>query len=370
MMVVEKKAEWQCGCVCAPDAVMSNRAFRILSFQFFPLVVSSLSAAFVPVSATLLAVGTTAASGSSVASGSSGISIAGRSVSASTATIVSISSTSVVVATGSTAASAIAVVTVAARAAAVVIAVATAVSTVVVAIVVSAAAVAVVSVAVTTVASRSAAIVIASAEAAAVVVAVATKTATTTTGTAVIYAACQFCVSNNSAAVLTSLGRAEVFAGSRGSGPGAAGLLNAQGATLVDLALETGLGSIGLLASGHVDKAKAARLAGVGIAHDAAGVDITVLLEKAADLLFSQARVDASDEKVGTRVGGFLFIFAGLGRATGAARSAMRSVDGVWDARDLPVITSTSRRCTAESAVAVAVRAGRTRALARVLGLV
>ena len=112
--------------------------------------------------------------------------------------------------------------------------------------------------------------------------------------------------------MLTSLGRAKVLARGRGSGSGATSLLNAQSAALVDLALETRLGSVGLLASDHVDETEATRLAGVRVAHDAASFDIAVLLEQAADLLLGQAGVDTGDEKVGTRVGGFFFVLTDL----------------------------------------------------------
>ena len=112
--------------------------------------------------------------------------------------------------------------------------------------------------------------------------------------------------------MLTSLGRAEVLARGRGSGSGATSLLNAQSAALVDFALETRLGSVGLLASDHVDETEAARLAGVGVAHNAASLDITVLLEQATDLLLSQTGVDAGNEKVGAGVGSFFLVLTDL----------------------------------------------------------
>jgi hypothetical protein len=112
--------------------------------------------------------------------------------------------------------------------------------------------------------------------------------------------------------LLTSLGRSKVLAGGRGSGSGATGLLNAQSAALVDLALETRLGSVGLLTSDHVDETEATRLAGVRIAHDAASFDITVLLEQATDFLLGQTGVNAGNEKVGARVGSFFFVLTDL----------------------------------------------------------
>lgn len=117
--------------------------------------------------------------------------------------------------------------------------------------------------------------------------------------------------------LLTSLGRAKVLARGRGSGSGATSLLNAQSTALVDLTLKTRLGSIGLLASDHVDETEATRLAGVRIAHDAASFDITVLLEQATDFLLGQTRVNAGNKKVGARVGSFFFVLADLLGGTG-----------------------------------------------------
>jgi hypothetical protein len=132
--------------------------------------------------------------------------------------------------------------------------------------------------------------------------------------------------------LLTSLRRTKVLAGGRGSGSGATGLLNAQSTALVDLALETRLGSVGLLASNHVDEAEATRLAGVRIAHDAAGFDIAVLLEQAADLLLGQTGVDASNEKVGARVGSFFLVLTDLLGGAGLVVNDMLWMDGwsVW----------------------------------------
>jgi len=59
---------------------------------------------------------------------------------------------------------------------------------------------------------------------------------------------------------VTSLRWPEVFAGGRGSGSGTASLLDAQGTTFVDLALEAVLGGVGLLRSDHLDETKATRL--------------------------------------------------------------------------------------------------------------
>lgn len=88
------------------------------------------------------------------------------------------------------------------------------------------------------------------------------------------------------------------------------------------------LGGVGLLAGGHVDETETTGFAGVRVAHDAASVDIAVLLEKTADLLLGQTGVDAGNEKVGARVGGFFFVLTDL---LGSARwmvNDMLRVDG------------------------------------------
>ena len=112
---------------------------------------------------------------------------------------------------------------------------------------------------------------------------------------------------------VTSLWWAKVFAGGWGPGSGAAGLLDAQGTTFVDLALEAVLGGVGLLRSDHLDETKATRLTGVRVTHDAAGLDVTVLLEETANLVLGQARVDASNEEVRAGVDGFFFVLVVAG---------------------------------------------------------
>lgn len=72
------------------------------------------------------------------------------------------------------------------------------------------------------------------------------------------------------------------------------------------------LGGISLLAGDHVDETETTGFAGVRVAHDAASIDIAVLLEKAADFLLGQTGVNASNEKVGARVGSFFFVLADL----------------------------------------------------------
>jgi len=119
---------------------------------------------------------------------------------------------------------------------------------------------------------------------------------------------------------LTTLGRPEVLARSRGTRTGTAGFLDAQGATLDDLALETLLGGIGHVRSNHLHESKPTRLLGVGIAHDLALLNLAVLLEEARNLSLGQLGVDASDEKVGSRVDGAVItaVIAHLGVALGS----------------------------------------------------
>jgi hypothetical protein len=47
----------------------------------------------------------------------------------------------------------------------------------------------------------------------------------------------------------------------------------------------------------------------VGVQHDGAVVDITVLLEETRNIGLGQTRVNASDEEVGARVDGALILF-------------------------------------------------------------
>lgn len=70
----------------------------------------------------------------------------------------------------------------------------------------------------------------------------------------------------------------------------------------MDLTLQTLLGGICLLSGDHLYEAKATRLLGVGVAHDVALLDFTVLLEQTCDLLLAQGGVDAGDEEVGALV--------------------------------------------------------------------
>lgn len=102
--------------------------------------------------------------------------------------------------------------------------------------------------------------------------------------------------------VLTSLRGTKVFARSRSSGSAATSLLDAQGSALKDFTLQALLGAIGLLQSGHLDESESTRLLGVGIKHDLALLDLTVLGEKTSHIVLGEARVDAGDKQVRTGV--------------------------------------------------------------------
>jgi hypothetical protein len=76
----------------------------------------------------------------------------------------------------------------------------------------------------------------------------------------------------------------------------------------VDLALQTFLGSVCLLRCDHLDETETARLLCVGIAHDVALLNFTILLEETCDLVFSQTGVDAGDEEVGALVAALILL--------------------------------------------------------------
>lgn len=109
--------------------------------------------------------------------------------------------------------------------------------------------------------------------------------------------------------VITSLGWTKVLAGSGSSWSGTTSLLDAESTALVDLALKATLGGVGLLRCDHLDETETTRFTSVRVAHDAASLDITVLLKETTDLVLGQTRVDASDEEVGARVCSLLLIF-------------------------------------------------------------
>jgi hypothetical protein len=131
---------------------------------------------------------------------------------------------------------------------------------------------------------------------------------TTIPATAVIVAV----ATATTASTELTLGRAEVFAGSGGSGTATTSLLNAQSAAFDNLTLQTLLGSISLLSSNHLDETETTRFLGVGVNHDGAVLNITVFLKKTGDVGFSQTGVDASDEEVGAGILGALLIVEGL----------------------------------------------------------
>ena len=119
--------------------------------------------------------------------------------------------------------------------------------------------------------------------------------------------------------MLASLWWSEVLARGRSTGAGSTSLLDAQGTTFNNLTLKTLLGSISLISGNHLDETKATRFLSVGIKHDLALLNITVLLEKAGHFLLRETRMDASDEQVGTRVDGTIILgwaTVTLGRAT------------------------------------------------------
>lgn len=125
---------------------------------------------------------------------------------------------------------------------------------------------------------------------------------------------------------LTTLGRTEVLAGGRGTGTGTASLLDAESTAVNLLSLETLLGSISLVGGDHLDEAEAAGLLGVGVTHDLTLLNLAILLEEARDFRLGQARVDASDKKVGARVDGAIVITA-LGSSIVVLHSARRRKD-------------------------------------------
>lgn len=103
-------------------------------------------------------------------------------------------------------------------------------------------------------------------------------------------------------AILTALRRTVVLARSGCAGTGTAGLLDAQRPALVDLALQTLLGSVSLLRGDHLDETEAARLLRVRVAHDVALLDFTILLEETCDLVLGQRWMNAGDEEVGALI--------------------------------------------------------------------
>jgi hypothetical protein len=111
---------------------------------------------------------------------------------------------------------------------------------------------------------------------------------------------------------LTAFGGTEVLSGSRSARTSTASLLDAESTALNHLTLKTLLGGISLVRGDHLDEAEATRLSSVGIFHDLALLDLTVLLKEAGNLCLLEARVDTGDEEVRARVDGTIIIVLGL----------------------------------------------------------
>jgi hypothetical protein len=94
----------------------------------------------------------------------------------------------------------------------------------------------------------------------------------------------------------------------------------------VDLALKSFLGGISLVRGDHLDESEAARVLGMGIAHDVALLDLTVLLEETRDLFLRERGVDARDEEVGARVDAVVFLAVALAVAVVGRRAAAARV--------------------------------------------
>ena len=119
--------------------------------------------------------------------------------------------------------------------------------------------------------------------------------------------------------MLTTLRGAEILARGGSSRSRAAGLLDAQSATLEDFTLKTILGGISLIRGDHLDKSETTGLSGMRILHDLALLHVAVLLKETRDFLLAQARVDTGHKQVGSRVDGTLVV---LGRVIILGRSA------------------------------------------------
>src|SRR5262249_45680642 len=82
-----------------------------------------------------------------------------------------------------------------------------------------------------------------------------------------------------------------------------AGLFNAQRAGFVHLTLETFTSGISSLGGDHLDEPKATRVTRGAVGPDVALLDLSIFLEKTSHVNFSETRVNAGDEEVGSRVG-------------------------------------------------------------------
>jgi hypothetical protein len=120
--------------------------------------------------------------------------------------------------------------------------------------------------------------------------------------------------------ILASLRWTKVFARSWSTWARTTSLLDAQSSAFNNLTLKSLLCGISLLSGDHLDETKATRLLGMGVKHDLALLDITVFLEETGDFLFGEARVNTSDEKVGSMVDRTIILRSttiSLGRAAG-----------------------------------------------------
>lgn len=152
---------------------------------------------------------------------------------------------------------------------------------------------------------------------------------------------------------LTALGRAVVLARSGSTRAGTTRLLDAQGPALVDLTLETLLGSVGLVRGNHLDEAEAARLLRVRVAHDVALLNLTILLEQTCNLLLGQTGVDTGDEEIGARVAAAI-VSARLGGRTTVSSSTTARVYPASQRQHLPAIASVGRGAAGARVVHVA----------------
>lgn len=136
--------------------------------------------------------------------------------------------------------------------------------------------------------------------------------------------------------LLTSLGRAKVFARSGGTGSSTASLLDAQSSAFYDLALETVLGSVGFLRSDHLDESKTSRLLGVGVSHDLTLLDLAVLFKDSSNFLFSKLGVNASDKEVRAGVDSGVIVIAAAAATTTTSVAAVIILDAAkWRVRRL-----------------------------------
>jgi hypothetical protein len=153
------------------------------------------------------------------------------------------------------------------------------------------------------------------------------------------------------AGVIFSLWWSKVLARGWGTRAGSTSLLDTQSTALNDFTLKTLLGSIGLVSGNHLDKAKATGLLGMGIKHDLALLNVTVLLKETSNLDFSEARMDTSNKEIRSGVNSTIILrrttvtlsrTAALSGAVaiGAGRTAGTTTRAV-------IATGWARRCAA-----------------------